>query len=303
VAVPRPKPVESALAGYGRGGMAASFFILGATGQIGLHLRRRCAAAGREALLLGRQVPAEPGGFARAQVDLATPGRFPPLPPTGIATVPIWLLPPHLDALSAAGMRRLVAFSTTSIFGKAETRSAAERAQIEAAVAAEAALGAAAGIGVTILRPALIYGLGRDASISAAARFIARFGFYPLWRGASGLRQPVHADDLAAAALAVAERPDLAGRAFDLGGGETMPYREMIGRIFDALGRPRRLVTVPGLPWAAAAYARLGGPATLTADAVRRMGRDLAFDDGSAAAAFGYAPRRFLQRGRADLGL
>ena len=281
--------------------MAASLFVLGATGQIGLCLRRRLAAAGRDALFLARRRPEAAEG-AWAMLDLAGKAGFPALPPVGIATVPIWLLPGRVDALAAAGVRRLVVFSTTSIFGKAESRSTFERRQIAAAWAAEQAL-AQAPFGVTILRPALVYGAGRDANITAAARFIGRFGFYPLWGRATGLRQPVHADDLAAAALAVADRPDLAGRAFNLGGGETLPYREMIGRIFDALGRPRRLVTVPGLPWIAAAYAGLGGPSTLTADAVRRMGRDLAFDDGSASAAFAYAPRHFLTGGRADLNV
>lgn len=281
-----------------------SFFVLGATGQIGLFLRQRLRAAGQGALLFARHVPQDADGFAWRRFDLAERGGFSHLPPAGIATVPIWLLPPHVEGLAAAGARRLVVFSTTSIFGKAQSRSAAERAQIQAILAAEQAIMAAAratGIGLTILRPTLIYGAGRDASVTAAARFIARFGFYPLSGRATGLRQPVHADDLAAAALAVARGADLAGQAFNLGGGETLPYREMIGRIFDVLGRPRRFVAVPGLPWIAAAYGRLGGPATLTADAVRRMNQDLAFDDGAAAAAFGYAPRRFLAGGRGDL--
>lgn len=281
--------------------MTANLFVLGATGQIGAQLRHSLAAAGRPALLLARQVPAAREGFDWIRADLAGPAAFPPLPPVGIATVPLWLVPPHLDALVAAGLRRLVAFSTTSIFGKTETRSARERRQIAAVLAAEAAL-AQAGIGVTLLRPALIYGAGRDGGVTAAARFIARFGCYPLSGPALGLRQPVHAGDLAAAALAVADRPDLAGQAFNLGGGETLPYREMIGRVFDALGRRRRFLQVPGLPWIAAAYGRLGGPATLTADAVRRMNRDLAFDDGAAARDFGYAPRCFLAGGVNDLG-
>ncbi|WP_119422716.1 NAD-dependent epimerase/dehydratase family protein [Desertibaculum subflavum] len=280
--------------------MTAPLFVLGATGQIGDRLGRRLAGAGRPALLLARRIPQAPGGFEWREADLGERVAFPPLPPVGIATVPLWLLPPHLEALQAAGLRRLVAFSTTSIFGKATTRSAVERRQIDAVLAAEAALQGAS-IGVTLLRPALIYGAGRDAGVTAAARFIARFGCYPLWGPAAGLRQPVHADDLAAAALAAADRPDLAGQAFNLGGGEMLGYREMIGRIFDALGRRRRLVPVPGLPWLAAAYGRFGGPATLTADAVRRMSHDLAFDDGAAGRAFGYAPRRFLASGVNDL--
>jgi len=39
----------------------------------------------------------------------------------------------------------------------------------------------------------------------------------------------------------------------------------------------------------------------LSADVARRMNIDLAFDDGSAAADFDYAPRRFLSGGVQDL--
>lgn len=277
--------------------------ILGATGQIGASLLRRLA--GRSVLAIARRPP-ETGAGWRA-VDLSRPladwGR---VPATGIATVPLWLLPPQIEGLARAGLRRLVCFSSTSIMGKEGTRSGHERTQVTALVGAEALLARAAEqfkLGLSILRPTLVYGFGRDANVSAAARFITRFGLYPLSPPARGLRQPVHADDLAAAAIAVSGRDDLAGISFALGGGETLEYREMIGRIFDALGRPRRLVPVPGLPALAGFYGRLTGQTTLTPDAVRRMNRDLVFDHGEAARAFGYAPRTFLSAGSADLGL
>lgn len=277
--------------------------ILGATGQIGACLLRRSTS--RSTLAIARRPP--PGATGWRSADLTTSrvdwGR---LPATGIATVPLWLLPNHLEGLAKAGLRRLVCFSSTSIMGKDGTQSPRERTQVTALVGAEAMLAKTApalGLGISILRPTLIYGFGRDANVSAAARFITRFGFYPLSPPALGQRQPVHADDLAAAAIAVAGRDDLAGSGFALGGGETLTYREMIGRIFDALGRPRRLVPVPGLPALAGLYGRLSGQPSLTPDAVRRMNRHLVFDRGEAARAFGYAPRTFLSAGSADLGL
>jgi nucleoside-diphosphate-sugar epimerase len=146
-----------------------------------------------------------------------------------------------------------------------------------------------AGIGVTILRPTLIYGAGEDANVSAAARFIQRYGFFPLAWNAQGLRQPVHADDLASGALVALERPQTIGRTYALPGGETLPYRAMIERIFEALGRRPRFLRIPGL--------------AAVSDLARRMARDQAFDIGPAARDLGYAPRRFLAGGRSDLGL
>jgi nucleoside-diphosphate-sugar epimerase len=106
------------------------------------------------------------------------------------------------------------------------------------------------------------------------------------------LRQPVHADDLAAAALAALELEAAAGRSFNLGGGDTLTYRGMIERTFEALGERPRFLTLSLL-------ARLpGGIGAVAA----RMEQDLAFDTGEFWRLAGLAPRRFLSGGRADLG-
>src|SRR3546814_2901272 len=61
----------------------------------------------------------------------------------------------------------------------------------------------------------------------------------------SDLRQPIHAEDVAAACVVALQAPGAANRAYNLSGGETLAYREMVARVFAALGRPARLVTVP----------------------------------------------------------
>ena len=96
-----------------------------------------------------------------------------------------------------------------------------------------------------ILRPTLIYGRGRDKNISEMARFIRRFGFFPIFGQAEGLRQPVHAEDVAGACVAALETSAATNRMYYLSGGETLSYREMTGRIFSVLGRHPRLLHVP----------------------------------------------------------
>lgn len=286
--------------------MDAPLLLIGATGQIGRNIVAR--AAGRPLVALARN-PDRVGTIENVvahQCELTAPiGDIPGGPtPEAIVTAPVWLLPAHLDALRDAGVRRLVCFSTTSVLGKAETGDRHERTVVDRVASAERALrdwAADTGVGLTILRPTLIYGAGQDRTVTAAARFIRRFGVYPVWGPANGLRQPVHADDLAAAALAALASPAAAGRTYALGGGETLAYREMISRIFAALGRGPRCVRVPGLP-ALLAFAGAVIPGSeLTADVARRMNMDLDFDDGAATADFGYAPRAFLAGGRADL--
>ena len=160
---------------------------------------------------------------------------------------------------------------------------------------------AALEIACTILRPTLVYGLGIDRNISRAANFIRRFRFYPLAGAATGLRQPVHADDLAAAALAALNTPVAAGKCYEVGGSEQLVYREMIGRIFDTLEMPRRFVPIPFLGTFAAAAGFVLRRPEVTGEMVQRMRRDLVCDNGPAIRDFGYEPRPFLSAGRADL--
>lgn len=281
--------------------------ILGASGQIGGFLMRRLAGEAAVALARRPRSVAQVSGIP--VVPLGADGGLPALDPApwaSISTLPIWALEDFVAPLAGQGVRRLVCFSTSSIEGKAGTRSAGERATVDRVRRGEMAVARACadhGVGLTVLRPTLIYGAGRDRTISAAARFIQRHGFYPVAGAARGLRQPVHADDLAAAALGALDSPATVGLTYFLGGGETLPYRDMIARIFTMLDRPVRIVRVPFLaPVLSVAGAILPG-SELTGDVARRMNRDLAFDDGVAGRDFGYAPRAFLAGGRADLGL
>jgi nucleoside-diphosphate-sugar epimerase len=266
--------------------------LLGGTDPVGGFIVER-ASTQRPVIVIGRSKPCG-GELLWHRVDLGRGAVVLPKSHTrqAIATLPIWLLAAHLPALAKDGVDRLIAFSSTSVEAKRESRSAKAQAIVAALAHGEAAVMEAAitaGIGVTILRPTLIYGTGEDANVSAAARFIERFGFFPLAWNAQGLRQPVHADDLASAALAALERPQSIGRTYALPGGETLPYRAMIERIFEALGRRPRFIRVPGL--------------AAISDLAKRMARDQAFDIGPAARDLGYAPRRFLAGGRGDLGL
>jgi nucleoside-diphosphate-sugar epimerase len=276
------------------GSSASPVLILGATGQIGRCLLRRLAAAGRPAIAVCRRPePALSPAADWLAADLAQPldlaGRQ---PAAAIQATGAWLLPPQLPALGQAGVQRLVCFSSTSMLAKAASPSAEEREIARMLAAAEAAVAAGA-IPWTLLRPALIYGLGLDRNVTAAAGFIRRWHCFPLGGPGKGLRQPVHADDLAAAALAALDLPAAEGGSFNLGGGETLSYRQMIQRIFETLGQHPRFLRLPFL-------ARLPGSIGAVA---ARMEQDLAFDGGEFWRLAGIAPRRFLAGGSSDLGI
>jgi nucleoside-diphosphate-sugar epimerase len=149
------------------------------------------------------------------------------------------------------------------------------------------------GISWTILRPTIIYAEGRDGNVSRLARLIQKFGFLPLMGNGAGLRQPVHAEDLAVGAIQEATSTAAVNKTYALPGGETISYREMVGRIFDAFGKPRRIISAPPIVWRAA-FA-LAKPFFPNANAAMgsRMAMDMVFDGTPAARDFGWSPRGF----------
>lgn len=270
--------------------------ILGATSLIGGYLARELAEAGTAFTQLGRNPAPLDRCWLRA--DLTDADLAAKLPRTELvySLSPIWLLPDALPALHAAGMKRLVAFSSTSVFTKAESGEPSEQAvaaRLAEAEAKTAAFCAANGVAWTILRPTLIYDEGHDGNVSRLASLIRRFGLLPVSGKGDGLRQPVHAQDLARGAIAAAASKAARNQPYDLPGGETLTYREMAGRVFDALGKPRRVIALPPAVWKLAfALARPLLPGA-TAAMGTRMAADLTFDAEPARRDFSWAPRAF----------
>lgn len=143
------------------------------------------------------------------------------------------------------------------------------------------------GIAWTILRPTLIYGGALDASLTPIAKRAARMRIFPMPR-ASGLRQPVHADDVALAVMRVLQSPPARRRIFSLGGGERLTLSEMFTRVRRSLPVSTLEVPVPGWMLAIAAKIRpeLAGPVT-------RLNEDLIVDNAEIVHALGISPRKF----------
>ena len=144
---------------------------------------------------------------------------------------------------------------------------------------------------LVILRPTMIYGCGLDNNISRLASWIRRFGFLPVNGKASGLRQPVHADDLADVAVTALQTDDPLPRDLVLAGGSTLSYVDMVTGIFSALGKPARILHLP--QWLFMLLVKLRPGSDINREMVRRQGDDLVFDDRPARELLAYKPRRF----------
>jgi nucleoside-diphosphate-sugar epimerase len=271
--------------------------VFGGSGQIGRPVLDALIAAGWRVTALSRDEHADSAGLQWLRGGFDDLPRLPHRCDALISCGPLdvfsrWYAGSGIDA------GRVVAFGSTSVATKLASADAHERDVAGRLRKGEVGLFETAqrnGAAATVLRPTLVYGAGRDATLTRIAQLARRWGAFPLPRGATGLRQPVHVDDLAAAAIACLDAPASHGHAYALPGGETLPYREMVARVLAALERKPRMVELPAPVFAAAlVLARATGRASGLGDAaVRRMRSDLVFDIEPARRDFGHAPRRF----------
>ena len=270
--------------------------VIGATGLVGGYVLAHLLRRGERPYALSRTK--QPRADADWLIgDLTRPETL-QVPPfaTLYCTADAVLLAQGLEHLVKPTLKRLVVFSSTSVLTKLDSEIAEERAGLERLADAEQMIAKSCerhGIAWTILRPTLIYAEGRDVNITPLSRLIRRFGFMPLVGGAKGLRQPVHAEDLAIGAIDAALSPAAANKFYCLPGGETLAYREMIGRIFDGMMLPRRTINVPPPVWRAAfLMAKPLFPGANVAMGIRMM-KDMTFDATPAMQDFGWKPRAF----------
>ena len=281
--------------------------LAGAGSQIGIFAIARLLDAGFELLAISRSgrpdtLPAHPAVQWISEPDairVASGCRY--LLSAGPLDLALRL------CVGIPGLQRAVVFSSTSVISKQHSRDHGEKELATRMLDLEAQLLSLAGdrnISMSILRPTLVYGCGLDANVSRLAEWIRRFGFVPVSGRAGGLRQPVHADDLASVAVRALTGNAVLPDRLSVAGGETLSYEEMVRRIFQALEKPERLLKLP--EWVFALLAAVVGffrpSGGINAQMVRRQATDLVFDDSEARTLLGYDPRPF-RPGKDDFSL
>lgn len=281
--------------------------VLGATSLVGKWLLPMLSDHGAVVFAFSRKIapretePAWNRSVRWYQLPLsscAKPAADIPAIENWICLAPLWVLSEYFSLLSGFGLQRLVALSSTSLFSKQDSSNQKERRlalDLKRAEEAAARWAEQNAIQLTILRPTLIYGSSDDGNISRIMRFILYFGFFPLFQLAQGLRQPVHGEDVAKACLSALDTSRPGVRCLNISGGDVLSYREMIERVFRALGKTPRFVHVPISVFRAVVallsfYPRLRD---LSASMAERMNKDLDFDHSEAKKELGFAPRNF----------
>jgi nucleoside-diphosphate-sugar epimerase len=219
-----------------------------------------------------------------------------------IYLAPIWTICQHFSMLQAYGVKRIVALSSTSRFTKYAGSSAANSA--ENLTAKRLSDGedqfkewaTKHQVEWIILRPTLIYGDEYDKNISVIKGFIRRFGFFPIFGNASGLRQPVHVKDVASVSIAALQSTVINGE-YNISGGETLSYRLMVSRLFEEVYQKPRFIRIPLTVFRCAVAGLRFFPKFRhwSYTMAQRMNQDHVFDHSDATRDFGYSPTAFLQ--------
>jgi NADH dehydrogenase len=170
-------------------------------------------------------------------------------------------------AARAAGVRKFVHVSaigadpaSPSLY--ARSKAAGERAVREAFPEA------------VILRPSIVFGPG-DGFFNRFAAMARLAPALPLVGGGGTRFQPVYVGDVADAIVAALERPDAAGRTFELGGPKVYSFAELLRYVLEITGRRRLLVPLPwGLARLQARILELLPTPPLTRDQVSLLERD-----------------------------
>jgi nucleoside-diphosphate-sugar epimerase len=264
--------------------------VVGASGQIGHFLLPRLAMRGEPVCALSRSLQIDRVGVRWQRGALPDASALPREPSALISLGPLTAFIDWLEHAPLHTQPRVIAVSSMSVVTKRDSPDPTERAMIaQLAQAEQRLIGCCerSGLRWTLLRSTLIYGAGMDKSLSPITYQAMRWRVFPLPQG-HGLRQPVHADDLALAVLAALDRPQSAGCVIAVGGGERLRAREMFVRV--RAGLPVWTLPVP-IP-----RALLGVLAWLLpgrAAMIGRLGTDLIADNTDAERLLGVRARPF----------
>ena len=95
-----------------------------------------------------------------------------------------------------------------------------------------------------IIRPSIVFGAG-DSFLNRFASMATMSPALPLIGGGKTRFQPVYVGDVAEAIVRAVERPDAAGRTFELGGPEIMTFEEVLKLVLRETRRRDGLIPLP----------------------------------------------------------
>jgi len=207
-------------------------------------------------------------------------------------------------AARAAGVRRFVFISTTTVYGdrshgrsfdeSSPTAPATPYAQSKLEAERELAeILAGSPTELVILRPPLVYGPGAKGNFARLLGLVQRGVPLPL-ASVRNRRSLLFVGNLADAILCAIEHPAAAGRTYVVSDGEAVSTPDLIARVAAALGRPSRLFSFPP------ALLRSAGTLLGRGDEISRLLDDMAVDSSRIRSELRWTPPFSLDEGLAQ---
>ena len=200
--------------------------------------------------------------------------------------------PALVNAAAENGVRRIVLVHTTGIYSKYKAAGEWYR-QADAEITA---LCREQGIGLTILRPTMIYGTLGDQNIVKFIKMVDKLSPMPVVNHANYLLQPVNCRDLGNAYLQVMNHlEETSGKNYNLSGRDEVLLIDLFRIIADELGVSQKYLSVPFR----IAYAGAWGIYLLSLtkidmrEKVQRLCESRAYPHEEAVRDFGYDPMPF----------
>ena len=195
-----------------------------------------------------------------------------------------------VDAAVKCHVRRLICVHTTGIYSKYK-EAGEEYRNIDAYAEQQCSEN---GIGLTILRPTMIYGNISDNNVVQFIKMVDRLPLMPVVNGGRYDLQPVHYMDLSEAYYRVLMNENTSNHNYILSGDEPISLRDMLSEIGNCLGKKVRFVSCP-FP---IAYAGAWVLYCVTVkkdyrEKVQRLCEPRVYPHDEATRDFGYVPRSF----------
>lgn len=193
----------------------------------------------------------------------------------------------------------LICFSSTSRFTKSDSSSEFYKNIVSDLVTGEEEvikLSESNKFRFNILRPTLIYGFGIDSNVTAISKFIGKYKIFPIYKNGSGLRQPVHLEDLANSVISLFHAGKKSyNKEYNLSGGETLSYYQMVKKIFLAQNQTPIIFKTKFLPFFMEIANKFSSNQLINKEVVLNMEKDFVFSHIEAQKDFNYSPRKFLE--------
>ena len=183
----------------------------------------------------------------------------------------IAILQPFFDAARRAGVQRVVHVSITNPSEKSPLEYFRGKAVLERALVES-------GLSYAILRPAVLFG-EEDILINNIGWMLRHLPVFGVFGDGRYRLQPIYVDDLAQLAVEHGRARD--NVTVNAIGPETFTYRELVAKIGELIGKPRRILSVP--PWFGRALGKglgtLVGDVVITKDEIEGLMADLLYVD------------------------